>query len=101
MKDFIRAVPILEAQRGVASREQLVAAGVTRHQITTAVSSGLLLRVQPNVYRVRGGEVSTLQQLLAACLSAGAVASHRSAAALWNLPAPRPAKPGIVCVTTP
>src|SRR3954454_6624414 len=97
MKDYWRVAAVLEAQHGVATRSQLLAAGVTRHELTTAVATGLFERVQPNVYRLRGSQPSTEQLLLAACLSAGAAASHRSAAALWNLPAPRPPKPEILC----
>src|SRR3954452_19322016 len=93
MKDYWRVASVLEAQHGVATRAQLLAAGVTRQELTTAVTAGLFVRVQPNVYRLRGSQPSTEQLLLAACLSAGAAASHRSAAALWNLPAPRPSKP--------
>src|SRR3954470_2737172 len=97
MKDYWRVARVLEGQHGVATRAQLLAAGVTRHELTTAVATGLFVRVQPNVYRLRGSQPSTDQLLLAACLSAGADASHRSAAALWNVPAPRPPKPEIVC----
>jgi len=99
MKDFERVAAVFSSQHGLATWTQLMMAGVTRHEIGTAVASGLLVRVQPEVYALRGAPASTRRDLLAACLSADAFASHRSAAALWGLPTPGARRPEIVSAT--
>ena len=60
---------------------------MTPRQIQVRVEAGWLVPVHRHVYRLTGGRSSDAQSLLAACLSAGpsAVASHRSAGALWAL----------------
>ena len=92
-------------QHGVVARRQLRALGLTARQIDSRVVAGALAAVHRGVYRVRGVPRTREQQLIAACLGGGeaALASHRSAAALWDLrgvgwPAleisvPGPAKP--------
>jgi hypothetical protein len=61
--------------------------GVTDHQIGTLVKSGVLRRARPRVFAVAGSSMTWEQALLAVVLAAdeGAVASHSSAARLWNL----------------
>ncbi len=70
----------------MVAHRQLLAAGVTRHQIALRVQSGYLVKVHQGVYRV-GAVPSAHAHEMAALLACGpdAVLSHLSAAALWNL----------------
>lgn len=72
---------------GVITRTQLLAEGRSRHQVQHALDVGELLRPHPGVYRVAAAPRSWHQRLLEAVLAAGpgSLASHRSAAALWDL----------------
>src|SRR3954453_23574120 len=88
--------PRLEWQHGLCTWNQLLDAGVTRDQIQSAVTAHALVRVQPMVYALAGAPPSSKRNLLAACLSSGGFASHRSAAALWGVPAPGPPRPEIL-----
>ncbi len=74
-------------QYSLAHRQQALDLGLTPRQIQARVESGWLVPVHRNVYRLAGGRSTSEQALLAACLSAGpsAVASHRSAGAIWGL----------------
>ncbi len=74
-------------QHGVVTRVQLRHLGLTDRQITARLSAGLLAPVHRGVLRVTAVPRSHEQALMAACLAGGshAVASHRSAAALWEL----------------
>ncbi|MDQ3641591.1 MAG: type IV toxin-antitoxin system AbiEi family antitoxin domain-containing protein [Actinomycetota bacterium] len=74
-------------QYSLAHRQQALDLGMTPRQIHERLASGWLVPVHRGVYRLPGGPASPVQSLLAACLAAGptAVASHRSAAALWRL----------------
>ncbi|MDQ6837563.1 MAG: type IV toxin-antitoxin system AbiEi family antitoxin domain-containing protein [Actinomycetota bacterium] len=82
----------LRAQEGVISRRQALLAGLTSRQIDRMVSAGDWQRLHNGVYRVAGAPVTAHGRLLAACLARpGAVASHESAAWLWDLvPGPPP-----------
>jgi predicted transcriptional regulator of viral defense system/very-short-patch-repair endonuclease len=75
-------------QLGLFTKEQALHAGVTDLTITQRCARGRWERVRPGVYRVAGTPSSWEHELLAACLatSSTAVASHRAAAALWELP---------------
>jgi very-short-patch-repair endonuclease len=74
-------------QYSLAHRRQALDLGMTARQLHDRLESGLLVPVHPGVYRLACADRSSEQALLAACLAAGngAVASHRSAAALWAL----------------
>lgn len=74
-------------QHGVVSREQALAAGLTKRSIHIRVASGRWDRLHRGVYRALPLPPSWHQRLMAAVLHGGpsAVASHRSAAALWSL----------------
>jgi very-short-patch-repair endonuclease len=74
-------------QHGLVSRSQVRALGLTARQIDLRIAAGVLVAVRRGIYRVGGSPASPEQRLLAACLAAGpgAVASHRSAAAVWEL----------------
>ena len=73
-------------QHGVFSRDQARAIGLTDDALYRRVSSGGLVRMLPRVFRDPAAPESWLQKLTAGLLWAGdeAVASHRSAAALWE-----------------
>lgn len=85
---------------GVVATHTLRAAGVTSTTLERRAADGSLQRVAPEVYRAAGAPSNWHQRVLTACLTEGepAVASHRTAAALWGLDGFRP---GIVEVTTP
>ncbi len=75
------------AQYGLVTRRQALDAGMTRRAIDWQLERGNWHRVHPQVYVYDGVARSWEQSLLAACLWGGtrALASHRSAAALWGL----------------
>jgi hypothetical protein len=84
---------VARRQHGLITFEQLLAAGVTANVLRRLVGAGALIPVRRGVYRVSGVPVTWPQAVLAAVLAAGpgAVASHLTAAALWDL---KPAHPG-------
>lgn len=85
MNDII--AKLARDQLGLVTREQLIALGMSDHWIYHWIRRGFFEVVHPGVYRIAGSPPRWEQTLLAACLAAGgsAVASHRSAAALWGL----------------
>ena len=72
-------------QHGLATRAQLLAAGLTKRQIDRRLSLGQLLAVYQSVYRVPSARLTYDQAVLAACLATGGVASHRCAARLFRI----------------
>lgn len=76
---------IAEAQLGLVTWDQGLAA-VGHDCMVRAISSGLLLRKRPGVYLVSGAPWTKETDLLAVCLSADAVASHRAAAQREGFP---------------
>lgn len=88
-------------QHGVVTRRQLMRAGSTRHSIEYYLKSGWLELLHRGVYGV-GPVLAPHRREMAALLACGpgAVLSHRSAAALWELlPAPPAMAPVIVSTT--
>jgi very-short-patch-repair endonuclease len=77
-----------EAQYGVFARWQTRELGVPRWRVTQQIERGALEAVTPIVVRVRGTPTHAHQDAMIAVLDAGsgAVLSHHSAAALWELP---------------
>ena len=71
-------------QHGVFSRAQALHAGLHPSAIDRRVSTGKWDIADRAVYRVAGTPATWHQRLMAVCLAGPAVASHRSAAALWN-----------------
>jgi very-short-patch-repair endonuclease len=91
-------------QHSLAHRTQAIELGMTARQIDERVASGLLIPEHRGVYRLAGAPRTPEQALLAACLGAGAVASHRSAGALWAMrgveaPTPEITVPATRCPT--
>lgn len=72
-------------QHRVVTRPQLLARGLSAHQVNRRISSGLLMPLHRGVFLVGGGEPSYEASILAACWAANALASHRAAAALFGL----------------
>ena len=88
MKDVDRALHHAAAgQRGLVHRKEAVRLGLTLRQVDCRVKAGVLVPVQPHVYRIAAVPTTWEQSVLAACMAAGAaaVASHRAAAVLWGL----------------
>ena len=78
-------------QHWVVTWDQLIAAGLTRHAIAHRLENGRLHRLYRGVFAVGRAEVDQLGRWIAAVLACGegAVLSHESAAALWEVrPAP-------------
>jgi very-short-patch-repair endonuclease len=87
------------ACHGVITRAQLQERGLTGADVAWLVRSGRLHRLYPGVYRVSGSPPTWKTGLLAASRAGGssAAASHRSAAALWDLPGGREDLAEITC----
>ncbi len=76
------------AQHGLVTHQQLRADGLSSSQVNWRVNNGRLIRLSPSVLRIAGAPETPHAELMAAVLDAGrgAVVSHESAAALWDLP---------------
>jgi hypothetical protein len=90
---------LAEQQHGVVARRQLIEAGMGSNAVDNGLRAGRLHRLHPGVYAVGHRLVSREGRGMAAVLAcgAGAVLSHRSAAALWRIAS----FSGAVEVTTP
>lgn len=88
-------------QHGLVTREQLLASGLAPQTVKTRVRAKGLRPVHRGVYLV-GPPVAPRLREMAAVLACGpgAVVSHRSAAALWDLLSP-PMAPAAVDITVP
>jgi very-short-patch-repair endonuclease len=95
-----RMVPLIAAQYGVFSLEQALRMGATNRMIRRRVATGRWHAIYRNVFRIAGSPPSWRQSLVAECLAwgRGAVASHRAAAAIWELPG---FGPGVLEITVP
>lgn len=76
---------LMGRQCSLITRRQWVARGLTERQLDHAIKTKAVSVVHPGVYRLRGAARSFEQDVLAACLATGGVASHRCAAFLWKL----------------
>ncbi|MCY3650856.1 MAG: type IV toxin-antitoxin system AbiEi family antitoxin domain-containing protein [Acidimicrobiaceae bacterium] len=72
----------MRRQHGLISRSQALDEGMTGRQIERLVRSGVWEREASGVYRHEAVPSTVRSRLLALCMAHGAVASHRSAAAL-------------------
>jgi len=79
---------LAEQQQGVVGREQLRERGVCRQAVAARLRSPDWTAVTPRVLRLAGMPANDKQRAMSAVLDsgAGAVLSHRSAAAAWGLP---------------
>ncbi len=85
MTDHRTINAIFESQHGVASRAQLLEAGVTRRMVEHRLATAQWRRLAPGVYRSTAAPATWQGALMIATLSTGGVASHRSAARLWGI----------------
>jgi very-short-patch-repair endonuclease len=83
----LRLAKVAAEQRGIVRRADAARVGVTDRDVDRLLEVGLLVGVHPGVYRHAAVAYDQTAQLLAAVWAAGraAVASHRSAAWLWQL----------------
>lgn len=90
MQDYIDVLvaEIAEAHHGLFSGEHLRELNVSNHERKYRLGVGRWMLVHERVYRISGTPTTWRGSLLAACWAGGmrAVASHRSAAELWELP---------------
>ena len=91
---------LINSQHGVVARGQLLDLGFSSRAIQHRVDSGRLHRVWSGVYAVGRPQLSRHGRWMAAVLSCGlgAVLSHRSASALWQI---RAGEPSVVEVSVP
>jgi very-short-patch-repair endonuclease len=71
-------------QHGLFTTVQWTAAGLSRRNLRYRQSTGVVHELHPQVFAVSGAPATFEQNVLAACLSVGGVASHRCAAYLWG-----------------
>jgi very-short-patch-repair endonuclease len=78
---------LAERQHGLVTRAQAIEAGLSEKAMRHRVAAGRWLASAPGVYRLAGAAPSWESHVLGRVLVAGpgAVASHRTAAALWRL----------------
>ncbi|MEX2031239.1 MAG: type IV toxin-antitoxin system AbiEi family antitoxin domain-containing protein [Dehalococcoidia bacterium] len=86
-------------QHGIFTLQQAREAGLSPRQIARRLEDGRWTKVHEFAYRFAGAPTTWEGTLLAACWAGGirAVASHRSAARLWNLPGGRDDLAEITC----
>jgi Transcriptional regulator, AbiEi antitoxin/Protein of unknown function (DUF559) len=74
-------------QHGVVSRAQLLATGVSEHEIAHRLRTDRMTQRYPGVYYLDSTPITWFSDVRAALFACGeeAVASHRSAAMLWQL----------------
>ena len=87
---------LAERQYGVFSRSQALEVGFSTGQVRSRLDRHLWSTMEPGAYRLAGVPPSWHGDLLAACLSSGGLASHRSAAFLWRLDGSRAQRPEVV-----
>ena len=87
MKDLTRSRvgQVFASHDGLARREDLLAAGVSAGEIRAAIRRREWLVVRRGLYGLANWAGSPKRDLMAACLATGGVASHASAAWLWEL----------------
>lgn len=81
----VEALALAARQHGVLAVRQLTELGMAATTRRRRIAEGELLVVQPGVVRHVAHPDTWRGRLLAACLSTGGLASHRSAAVLWGL----------------
>jgi len=76
---------VFRRQFGLVTRDQARQSGLTDRQIDHRVATGAWVRDHPRVFRLAAVASSWESLLLGPILSVGGIASHRAAAALWDL----------------
>ncbi|MGZ5384271.1 MAG: hypothetical protein ACXWH0_09840 [Acidimicrobiia bacterium] len=92
MSTYRKLAAVAESQHGVVSLGQAREAGFTNHQIQWLVEGGRLIRSARGAFSIAGCPASWKQTVMMAVAAAGdaALASHHTAAYLWNLTDFRP-----------
>jgi hypothetical protein len=92
MNTYQRLAEVAEQQNGVVSLDQARSIGLTDHRITSLVQGGYLTRPASGALQIAGCPPSWHQQVMVAVAAAGdaALASHQTAAFLWELIGFRP-----------
>lgn len=87
MRPSARAMHVADDQLGLVTRRQLLALGLTDHQIRHLLAVGALIALHVGIYRSAGSLESFEQRCLAATFACGdgAVVSHLASAALRRL----------------
>jgi hypothetical protein len=98
MSIYRKLTAIAEQQHGVVSLDQARGAGFTDHQIRQLVQGGRLVRPSRGALLVAGCPATWEQAVMAAVAAAGepALASHQTAAHLWDLTGFRPDRIDVV-----
>jgi hypothetical protein len=102
MKEIDRALAkYFRDQHWVVDRPQVTRLGLTPTQVRRRLRSGEWEQIHRGVYRLAASARTLEQRLMAACMAAGpqAVASHDSAAWLWDL-LPHPPEHATITVPT-
>ncbi len=88
-----------ERHHGIFASHHLDDLNFSREARAVRVETGRWVSVHDGVFRMSGSPVTWRSELLAACWAGGtrALASHRSAAALWSLPAGRTDLTELIC----
>lgn len=80
-----RVLRRMKRQYGIVSRKQALADGLSKSQIKYRLRTGKWATEARGVYRHAAVSPTVLSRLLAVCLAHNALASHRSAAALFGV----------------
>ena len=80
-----KALRRMQHQHGLITWEQALAAGMTEKQVRRRIEAGHWVRVARGVYRHASAPNTPIARLHGVCLAHGALASHRSAAALHRI----------------
>lgn len=100
MPDLTRLHALFSSQHGLATRQQLLEAGVASSTIEAWLERGWIVRVRSGVYRHGASPPTEHTELVAAVLVSGpgSVASHRPALELWDvgLKVPAPIEVAVV-----
>ncbi|MDH3262106.1 MAG: type IV toxin-antitoxin system AbiEi family antitoxin domain-containing protein [Acidimicrobiia bacterium] len=87
MSAYRKLAAVAELQHGVVSLDQARGVGFTDHQIRRLVQGGRLIRPTRGAFLIAGCPATWEQAVMMALAAAGdaALASHQTAAYLWNL----------------
>lgn len=88
--DLRQLQPFALGHHGVVRRSDALRLGISKSAWYRAIDSGLLVPLHPNVAALTGAPHTLAQRALAASWSVGggALASHRTSAALWGIERP-------------
>jgi predicted transcriptional regulator of viral defense system len=99
MDPFIRAAQLAANQHGIVALHHLRALGIRDNEREHLLASGDIARHRYGAYRLVGAPVSWKGDLVAAVWAGGtrALASHRSASAVWDVPGAVQSIQEVVC----